>query len=207
MPLDPATLREIQDATFRYRWKGVQVIKSPFELSLYPLVLGKLRPRTVIEIGSHKGGSALWLRDMATALGIECEVHSVDIRPPDLRAPGITFHAGNAVAPLPAPLLSDLGKPWLVIEDSAHDYDTTLRCLRFFDGWLDVGDYLVVEDGIVNALGRREEFRGGPLRAIEQFLKETGADYRVDREIVDFWGPGLTWNPEGYMERVACTSR
>ena len=40
----------------------------------------ELKPRTVIEIGTAKGGSALWLADQLSIYGVEgFEVHSYDI--------------------------------------------------------------------------------------------------------------------------------
>jgi cephalosporin hydroxylase len=38
-------------------WRGIPNIKGPFDLALHPLLAWKLKPRTVIEIGSFQGGS------------------------------------------------------------------------------------------------------------------------------------------------------
>jgi cephalosporin hydroxylase len=41
----------------RYTYRGVPMLKNPFDLALYLLLLWRLKPRTVIEIGSKSGGS------------------------------------------------------------------------------------------------------------------------------------------------------
>ena len=43
----------------RYTYRGVPMLKNPFDLALYLLLLRRLKPRTVIEIGSKSGGSGL----------------------------------------------------------------------------------------------------------------------------------------------------
>jgi len=208
LPLSTETLDRVQAATFRYRWKGLPLIKSPFDLALIPLLIGALRPSTILEVGTHRGGSALWMRDMADALGVACHVHSADLRPPEEWYDNITFHRGDANGePFRPCIIEHLPRPWLVVEDSAHTYFATLNVMRFFDRWLREGDYLIVEDGIVTALDEAPRFDGGPLRAIHQFLSETDGDYQIDRSMTDFWGKNLTWNPDGYIARVKCTAR
>ena len=56
-------LMKIQQGTMAYRHRGVPLLKNPFDLALYPLLLERARPRTLIEIGSYSGGSALWFAD------------------------------------------------------------------------------------------------------------------------------------------------
>lgn len=49
-------LRTIQTGTLRYTWRGVVCSKNPFDLALYPILLWKEKPATIIEIGSKEGG-------------------------------------------------------------------------------------------------------------------------------------------------------
>ena len=201
-------LMTIQQGTMAWRHRGLPTLKNPFDLALYPLLLAELRPRTLIEIGSHAGGSALWFADTASALGVEIVVHSVDIVVPTAVAdPRVTFHAGDARnlgACLSAELLASLPKPWLVVEDADHHYRTTLAALRFFDPWVVPGDYVVVEDGILSDMRVADAYGGGPARAVADFLAGGGRGrYEVDRRYCDYFGRNVTWNVDGWLRRVA----
>lgn len=70
------------------------------------------------------------------------------------------------------------------------------------DGLLTSGDYVVVEDGVLTHLGLADQYAGGPLIAIRQFLDETGGRYEIDRGRCDAFGRNATWNPEGYLRCV-----
>lgn len=195
-------LASIQAATFRYRWDGLPLIKSPFELANIPLLIGQLRPGTIFEIGSWKGGSAIWMRSIARSLGLDTHVYSADTTPPAIERDGVTFVQGTTARPFSDAVLQAAQRPWLVVEDASHTSADTLACLRFFATWLHVGDYYIVEDGIVDALGLGQGLNGGPLVAIRTFLDEMGGDYEIDRTYADFWGPNMTWAPDGYLRRV-----
>ena len=84
--------------------------------------------------------------------------------------------------------------PWLVIEDSAHLFETTLAVLRYFDPRLVAGDYMVVEDGVVSYLSgkRYRQYEGGPNLAIKQFLAANGERYFIDTELCDYFGSELS---------------
>lgn len=72
--------------------------------------------------------------------------------PQELNEPSIILNYINSNEPektLSPEFLKNLPKPWLVIEDSAHFYDTTFAILSYFDKFLTKGDYIVVEDGVV----------------------------------------------------------
>jgi cephalosporin hydroxylase len=60
---------------------------------------------------------------------------------------------------------------------------------------------LIVEDGIIGELGMKNEFHGGPLKAIDEFLR-TNQDFEVDRHWCDFFGRNVTFNVNGYLKRV-----
>src|ERR1700753_4277048 len=88
-------LMAIQQGTMAYRYKGRPLLKNPFDLALYPLLLADAGPRTLIEIGSCQGGSAVWFADQAALLGWELQVHSVDVAPPaGVDDPRVHFHRG-----------------------------------------------------------------------------------------------------------------
>jgi cephalosporin hydroxylase len=137
------------------------------------------------EIGSNKGGSALWMADMTRSLGIGCQIHSVDIEPvTGITAESVTFHRGDARnlgAAFGPDFINALPRPLLVIEDSSHDADTTYAAVTCFDAWLRPGEYIVIEDWILTDMGYAAAYGGAPLAAIERFLRSHGEKHEIDR--------------------------
>ncbi len=200
-------LMAIQQGTMAWRYRGIETFKNPFDLALYPLLLAEMRPATVIEIGSHRGGSALWLADTAAAQGMALQVVSLDItlaeRPADPRLRFLHGDARNLAATLDDTLLAALPRPWLVIEDADHQADTTLAVLRFFERRMRPGEFIVVEDGILSDMRVAQSYGGGPHAAIRAFLDEAGERYVIDRRYCDWFGRNVTWNVDGYLRCVA----
>jgi cephalosporin hydroxylase len=195
-------LMKIQQGTMAYRYRGVPMLKNPFDLAIYPLLLERAAPRTLIEIGSHRGGSALWFADQRPGM----RVLSVDIEPPsDVEDPRVTFLRGDARAlqeVLGDDLMRSLERPLIVIEDSNHFAGTTAAVLDFFDRWLQPGEFNIIEDGILTAMRVAESYDGGPLRAIHDFLHRTNGRYEIDRSLCDYFGHNVTWNVDGYLRCV-----
>src|SRR6516162_8559035 len=84
-----AALREaIQQVAQNFTYKGHPCWKDPFDLALYSMLLWLEKPRTLIQIGSAFGGSALCFRDMQVALGITpCMMMSIHVHPPSTPIP------------------------------------------------------------------------------------------------------------------------
>lgn len=201
-------LARIQAGTLRSRYRGVPFLKSPFDIGLYLQLLSRLAPRTVIEIGTRFGGSALWFADMLCAQGVPSpRVVGVDIDPQagfeDPRIDFLRGDAGRLGDVLTPALLASLARPLLVVEDSSHLYEHSMAVLAFFDGVLQAGDYIVVEDGIVSQLPG-EAYRGyadGPNRAVAEFLAQRGDAYEIDEGLCDHYGRNVTYNPNGWLRR------
>jgi cephalosporin hydroxylase len=176
-------------------------------MALYLRLLGTLRPGSVLEIGTAEGGSALWFADMMTTLGIAGRVITIDCKQRgDLNDPRITALAGDATdlgTVLSEPFLAGLPRPWLVMEDSAHMYETSLAVLQFFDSYLTSGDYIVIEGGNVRGLPGEQyrRYLDGPSRAIEAFLSSRGSDYQIDTDCCDYYGFNVTYCPNGWLRR------
>ena len=201
-------LDRIQAGTMRTRYRGVPFFKSPFDIALYLQLLGRLAPRTVIEIGTKFGGSALWFADMLSAQGIDgARVLSVDIQPlAGFTDPRVTFLQGDAACLgdiLPASLLASCQHPFLVVEDSSHMHEHSLAVLDFFDDWLTTGDYIVVEDGVVAQLSgdHYRQYQDGPNRAVAEFLGRRADAYAIDEELCDQYGHNATYNPNAWLRR------
>jgi cephalosporin hydroxylase len=204
--LPSETLHRLQQSLHAYAYRGVPMLKNPFDMALYPLLLWDLKPRTILEIGSKAGGSALWFGDLLNNFGIDGHVHSIDIvRPTGVSHPRVTFTEGNGRKlqdTLHSNTLESLPRPWLVVEDADHEYETTIGVLRFFDEWLRPEEYLVVEDGIISDLIGDATCNSGPHRALKQFLSETCHAYEIDGRYCDFFGYNVTWCTNGFLKRL-----
>jgi cephalosporin hydroxylase len=201
-------LMQIQAGTMAYRYKGVPTLKNPFDLALYTSLLWSLRPRTIIEIGSYSGGSALWFADQLTVLGLDGHVYSADIAKVDnIRDPRVTFLEGDGREPdraFPAAMVGGLPRPRLVVEDADHNRATSRAVLDHFAPLMEREEYIVIEDGILADMGVAEQYDGGPSRAIAEFLASpAGRHWRVERNFCDYFGRNVTWNVNGYLKRVA----
>lgn len=204
--IDYDLLMKIQRGTMAYQYRGVPLQKNPFDLALYSLLLDRTRPQTLIEIGSYRGGSAVWFADQASLLGIDLRVLSIDLEvPATVARPSINFLRGDAhrLGEVLAPSVMDrLERPLMVVEDSSHLAGTTAAVLEFFDTWLRSGEYIVIEDGILSDMRVADLYDGGPLRAVEAFLEKNAGRYEVDRGLCDYYGRNVTWNVNGYLRRL-----
>lgn len=116
--IDHATLTSIRNALHNYRYKDVSMLKNPFDLGLYPQLLWKLKPQTILEIGSSAGGSALGRGDLCDSMGINCKIHSMDIvKITDVKHPRVTFYEVGGRSPggtwpaMPSPRSAPPGNP------------------------------------------------------------------------------------------------
>lgn len=198
-------------------YAGVPLSKFPEDLRVYEHLLWADRPDTVIEIGTHHGGSALWFRDRlrtleAYGLVRDPRVVTIDIdqsksreylgQTDPVHADTIHVVEGDvrderlveAVEPL-------VGQRCFVVEDSAHEYDTTRAALERFSCFVPLGGYFVVEDGCVDIEEMRlnDDWPRGVLPALHDWLTtEQGSDFLVRRDLELY---GITCHPEGFLQR------
>jgi cephalosporin hydroxylase len=198
-------------------YAGLRFSKLPEDLRSYEHLLWTDRPDTVVEIGTQYGASALWFRDRLQTLqsyGLidDPRVVTLDIDQSDARRelprvdPGYqaTIHViegdirDEAVT---ARVRELVGKRCLVIEDSAHEYDTTYAALTKFADLVPPGGYFIVEDGSVDvdALRITDEWPRGVLPALRDWLQTTeGRDFYVRRDLELY---GVTSHPYGFLQR------
>ncbi len=169
-----------QGAPSLIHWRGTAMMKNVFDFAMYPALIGELRPRTVFEIGSGLGASAVWFADTMTFCGSTCHVHSVDLNKARLEHPRVSFYQGDCADParlFDPELLRCAPHPWLVVEDAHHNVAGVLAHMHEF---LASDDYLVVEDTDV----KRE--------AIRAFVAARPGDYLVDTKFTDNFGRNAT---------------
>src|SRR5262249_10760636 len=150
---------------------GIQTWKNPLDFWVYQEILFALRPEVIIEIGNHAGGSTLALAHLCDHLGrgrvIGLDLSHAYIAPPVRQHPRITLIEGDACASF-GQVASLIGpaESVLVIEDSAHTFENTLRVLITFSTLIRPGGYFIVEDGICHH-GLDGGPYPGPYEAVE----------------------------------------
>lgn len=187
----------------RSTYHGITTLKNPLDFWTYQEILWENRPDVIIEIGNYCGGSTLALAHMCDVAGRGriIGVDSVHGRvPAEVSAhPRITLFTGVA-SEMSAAVEDSLqsGEQAMVIEDSEHTYENTLKVLEGYADLVGVGQYFVVEDGICHH-GLDVGPQPGPYEAIETFVRMRD-DFLVDR---DREGYCITWNPKGYLKKVS----
>lgn len=195
-------LKDICEGHHKITYKGIQAIKAPFDYVIYQMIIFDEKPDLIIEIGSNKGGAALYYADLLNLIG-KGELHTIDINP--IESEIVKAH----------PRIKIFSDGWqnydlnlakgfekvLIIEDASHEYKQTIDTLRKFWPLVTVGSYLIVEDGIVNALGIEKDYNGGPLKAIYEFMEEN-KNFIIDRKWCDMFGKNATFNVDGYLKRI-----
>ena len=189
------------DAWTKATWLGAQALKNPLDLWVYQEILHETRPELIVETGTYRGGSALFLASMCDLLGVG-EIVSIDIEPvredyPE--HPRVTYLGGRSSTD--PEVVSEIraraaGRPILVVLDSDHSQAHVEAELAAYAPVVPVGCYLIVEDSNIGQI--RKDLLPGPLQAVEVFLGRTD-EFVVDREREKFL---ITFNPSGYLRRV-----
>ena len=186
----------------RTTWMGVPCLKTPLDLWIYQEILFETRPALVVETGSHRGGSALFLAHALDAIGRAAEIVSIDVladpgRPAHPRIRWVTGSSSDPRVVDPIFAGRDPAEPRLVILDSDHSTGHVLAELALLAPRVPRGGYLIVEDTNVNGHPVLPEHGPGPWEAVEEFL-EKNPEWERDRSREKFL---LTYNPGGYLRR------
>jgi cephalosporin hydroxylase len=189
------------DAWTHATWLGAQALKNPLDLWVYQEIMAETRPELIVETGTYRGGSALFLASMCDLLGVG-EVVSIDVEP--LRDdypqhPRLTYLGGRSSTD---PAVVDevreraAGRNTLVVLDSDHSQAHVEAELAAYAPLVPLGCYLIVEDSNIGRI--RKDLLPGPLEAVTTFLARSDA-FEIDREREKFL---ITFNPSGYLRRV-----
>ncbi len=188
--IDPHDMTLSQGAWDSLRWRGMPLFKTVYDFAIYPMLIWELQPKTIIELGSGSGASALWMADLLQAFGLKGKVVSIDIKKPEVTHPRVRFLRGDCeriAEVLPVMEMIGLGHPWLVVEDA---HVNVLGVLRHLHPQLRHGDYLVVEDSSIKS------------QALTRFFAETPGAYKIDTRYTDFFGQNATASFDSIFRRV-----
>jgi cephalosporin hydroxylase len=189
------------DAWTKATWLGTQALKNPLDLWVYQELVVDTRPALIVETGTWRGGSALYLANVCDLVGAG-EVVSIDVEPArdDYPVhPRITYLAGrSSTDPDVVAEVAERagGRNVLVVLDSDHSQAHVEAELAAYTPLVPVGCYVVVEDSNIGRI--RKDMLPGPLEAIEAFLARDDT-CEIDRSREKFL---VTFNPSGYLRRV-----
>jgi len=208
--------RPLTDNYLQQTWKGIHLDKSPLELSLYPMLIDELQPRTIIELGSLTGGSAVWLADHLDLFGLKANVYSVDIdlsqldkrAKTDYRVKFLEGDCNEINNILPPDFLSSLPHPWLIIEDAHVNLVGILD--YFHNHGLQSGDYLIIEDTNKDLWEAwsdwddREfiERMKGKLDLLKNWLMKHQEEYLIDTYYQDMYGYNCSKNWNSIIKKI-----
>jgi cephalosporin hydroxylase len=186
---------------------GVQTQKCPLDLWIYQEILHEIRPDLIVECGTARGGSALYLASMCEILG-RGEVLTIDIEASDTRPshPRIRYLHGSSTDPT---IIADVAAVCeakttvMVILDSDHSARHVLAELRAYGPLVTAGSYVIVEDTNVNGHPVLPTHGPGPMEAVDAFMSETSG-FQRDRAREKLL---LTFNPKGYLRRTSPVDR
>ena len=154
-------------------YRGVRTLKLPLDMWNYQEIIFQNNLHWVIETGTRHGGSALFFADLLTAGKREGAVITIDVThealdPAVTTHPGIRFLLGDSagepiIKQAMAIVQAQRQGGLLLIFDSDHAAAHVFRELAAWVPLLRQGDYVVVEDTIVNGHPVRPEFGPGPI--------------------------------------------
>jgi cephalosporin hydroxylase len=189
--------------TWKDTWyRGVLTYKCPTDMWIYQELINDLKPSLVVETGTFRGGSALFIADRLETLGHgEVITIDIDVQPDRPEHPRLTYLTGSSVGDAE---LAEVRKRIpadghvLVILDADHSQRHVAAELKAYAPLVTVGSYLVVEDTNVNGHPTAPQHGPGPWEAVEEFLA-TDPGFEVDERCERYF---LTQNPRGYLRKV-----
>ncbi len=180
---------------------GIKTLKNPMDFWVYQEIIYAQRPDIIIEIGNNWGGSTLALAHYLDNIG-HGRIIGVDISHNKLidkvrSHPRISWIEDDAISAFEQvqKQISN-GERVLVIEDSAHTFDNTLKVLETYSPLIPDGGYFIVEDSICHH-GLDVGSNPGPYEAITEFVSKR-SDFIIDRSKESFL---ITWNPKGFLRK------
>jgi cephalosporin hydroxylase len=188
-------------------WLGYEMLKWPTDLWVYHDIVVSMRPDVIVETGTHRGGSALFLATLCDLLQ-QGQVITIDIdethkafRP---LHPRIAYLTGSSTDPAIVDQVRSMiagRRNVIVILDADHNRDHVLAELRIYSELVPPNGYLIAEDTNINGHPAYPDFGPGPWEAVEQFLSEN-PDFVRDHSCERFL---VSMNPSGFLRRKANT--
>ena len=190
---------------FNQKYRGLNMIKNPFDLVIYEELFWEIKPTIIIEVGNRYGGFSLWLRDRMKLVGIEGKIITIDIEPvgdnnlEEFKDDNFISLVGDCNS---EEVLTNIrgiirsSDRVMIIEDSAHTFENTSKVLENYKDIVTPGSYLIIEDGICDIIDLG--INPGPMKAIEAWIG-ANSNFKIDRSRERYI---MTYNPKGFLKRL-----
>lgn len=193
----------IYKGVFNVTYRNLRALRCPFDYVMYQMIINEVEPDLIIEIGTNHGGGALYMADLLNIINKPAIVHTIDIQSmvtdkQVLTHPRIKLFLGG-YQNYDISIAKNY-KKIIIIDDGSHVYNDVINALNKFSPLVNIGSYYIIEDGILTELNL-PGYNGGPLHAIEDFLKNNN-DFIIDKKWCNFFGNNATFNVNGYLKRV-----
>src|SRR3989344_3729069 len=185
-------------------WFGTQTIKYPTDMWIYQEIINEIKPNIIIETGSYKGGSALFLAHMLDILDNDGVVISIDIEKRDKpHHERIRYVYGDSISDETISNLRNIIQltpepKIMVILDSDHTKNHVKKELNIYSKFVSENSYLIVEDTNINGHPVLKNFGPGPWEAVQEFILNN-KEFIIDKSKEKFM---LTANPSGFLKKV-----
>lgn len=182
-------------------WRGVPLAKAPTDLWIYQELIHAIKPDLIIETGSFRGGSALYMSDIMRLCENHGKVISIDTDMSNLHSQALhstvkflktSSVSDEAITFVKAHIAAYDCQKIMVVLDSDHEKEHVLREIELYAPLVTVGSALIVED---------TNNHPGPKEAIDEWYPAQPASYEFRKDFMceKFM---LTFNRDGYLERV-----
>jgi cephalosporin hydroxylase len=196
------SLKSIEIGHLNTKYRGIEMYKSPFDFMIYQMIVNEVMPDLIIEIGTFKGGGALYFADLLDQIG-KGIVHTINILD-DINDPLVLnnkrikrFVHGYQNYDI---TLAQSFEKILIVDDGSHQSYDVLDAFNKLNSLVSKGSYYIIEDGILSELGYADSYNGGPLKIMDTII-DNNLHFEVDRKWCDFYGKNVTFNPDGYLKK------
>jgi cephalosporin hydroxylase len=186
------------------RFLGKHILKFPTDLWVYQELIYELRPDVIVESGVFLGGSTYYFARLCEMVGngriIGIDTTLAHVDPDTVALANVTLIEGSSIDEAVFDRVRSQIRDHesvMVILDSDHDADHVLKEMRLYSQLVTAGQYLIVEDGIVDQV-YPVLFNRGPGQAISKFLA-TDRSFAVDHMRNKYL---LTVSPGGYLRKL-----
>ena len=202
--LMPIIQQETNNTT---HYRGLHINQHPCDAWVYQEIIHDTQPNVIISIGTGRGGSTLWLRDLL----FNCSENPTRILAIDLfnkrsshkEFSHVTFFTGDSEDEQIIRAVKDYESSGriMVIDDCAHTKKNVLSNLLNYGPMVTKDCYYIVEDTIIQqGVNFEKRFQGddNPTGAINEYMK-THDDFEIDRSREKFF---ITACPRGFLRKV-----
>ena len=179
-------------------WKGINVLKPPTDLWVYQEIISMQKPDLIIETGTMRGGSAVYMSDVLKLVNPRGHVISIDIDRTKINDEAfksdVSFITGSSTEKSVYEVVRrhiDIYQchKVMVILDSDHSYEHVTNELNIYSKLVTKGQALIVED--TNNWPPAKQAVDDWLVNHPEFTTDIGCEKYM-----------LTFNRGGYLEKI-----